>query len=46
MARDILSIPAMSAKVERLFSSTKLMIPPARNLLQPDGIKAGECVRS
>jgi hypothetical protein len=46
MARDIFSIPAMLAKVERLFSSTKLMIPPARNLLQPDGIKAGECVRS
>jgi hypothetical protein len=22
------------------------MIPPARNLLQPDGIEAGECVRS
>ena len=46
MARDIFSIPAMSAEVERLFSSTKLMIPPARNLLQPDGIEAGECVRS
>ena len=46
MARDIFSIPAMSAEVERLFSSTKLMIPPARNLLQPDGIEAGECTRS
>jgi hypothetical protein len=46
MARDICSILAMSAKVERLFSSTKLMIPPARNLLQPDGIEAGECARS
>ena len=46
MARDIYSILAMSAKVERLFSSTKLMIPPTRNLLQPDGIEAGECIRS
>ena len=46
MARDIFSIPAMSAEVERLFSSTKLMIPPARNLLQLDGIEAGECTRS
>ena len=46
MARDIFSIPAMSAEVERLFSSTKLMIPLSRNLLQPDGIEAGECVQS
>ena len=46
MARDIYSILAMSAKVERLFSSTKLMIPPTRNLLQLDGIEAGECARS
>jgi len=46
MARDIYSIPAMSAEVERLFSSTKLMIPPARNLLQADGIEAGECIRN
>lgn len=46
MARDIFSIPAMSAEVERLFSSTKLMLPPARNVLLPDGIEAGECIRS
>jgi len=46
MVRDICSIPAMSAEVERLFSSAKLMIPPARNSLQPDGIEAGECVKS
>jgi hypothetical protein len=46
MARDIFSIPAMSAEVERLFSSAKLMIPPARNLLQADGIEAGERIRS
>jgi hypothetical protein len=36
----------MSAKVERLFSSTKLMIPLARNLLQADGIEVGECIRN
>ena len=46
MARDIFSIPGMSAEVERLFSSAKLMLPPARNQLQPDGIEAGECIRS
>jgi hypothetical protein len=46
MARDIFSIPAMSAEVERLFSSTKLMLPPARNALQPDAIEVGECIRS
>jgi hypothetical protein len=44
LARDIFSIPAMSAEVERLFSSTKLMLPPTRNLLQPNGIEAGECI--
>jgi hypothetical protein len=36
----------MSAEVERLFSSTKLMIPPARNRLEPESIEAGECIRS
>ena len=46
MARDIFSIPAMSAEVERVLSSAKLMIPPSRNLLQADGIEAGECIRS
>jgi hAT family C-terminal dimerisation region len=46
MARDIFSIPGMSAEVERLFSSAKLMLPPARNQTQPDGMEAGECIRS
>ena len=46
MARDIFLILVMLAKVERLFSSIKLMILLARNLLKPDGIKAGEYVRS
>ncbi len=46
MARDIFSIPRMSAEVERLFSSAKLMIPPARNGLEIEQIEAGECIRS
>lgn len=44
MAADILSIPGMSAEVERLFSSAKLMLPPARNSLMMDGIEASECI--
>jgi hypothetical protein len=36
----------MSAEVERLFSSTKLMIPPYRSSLLPDTIEAGEYIRS
>ncbi len=39
-------IPGMSAEVERLFSSTKLMIPPYRSCLKPVSIEAGECIRS
>jgi hypothetical protein len=46
MARDIFSILVMSAEVERLFSSTKLMLPLARNALQLDAIEVGECIRS
>ena len=46
LARDIMSIPGMSAEVERLFSSAKLMLPPSRNHLAPDAIEAGECIRS
>jgi hypothetical protein len=46
MARDFFSIPGMSAKVERLFSSVKLMLPPARNNLHIESIEAGECIRS
>jgi hypothetical protein len=32
----------MSAEVERLFSSSKLMIPPHRSALEPASIEAGE----
>jgi hypothetical protein len=46
MAKDIMSIPGMSAKVERLFSSTKLMLPPSKSSLLKDRIKAAECIRS
>jgi hypothetical protein len=45
-ARDIFGIPGMSAEVERLFSSAKLMIPPHRSSLKPESIEAGECIRS
>jgi hypothetical protein len=46
MARDRFSIPGMSADVERLFSSAKLMLPASRNLREIEQIEAGECVRS
>jgi len=46
LARDVFSIPGMSAEVERLFSSAKLMIPPHRSTLEPILIEVGECIRS
>jgi len=46
MAKDIFLILGMFAKVERLFSSAKLILPLTRNQTQPDSIKAGECIRS
>ena len=45
-ARDVFGIPGMSAEVERLFSSAKLMIPPHRSSLKSESIEAGECIRS
>jgi hypothetical protein len=45
-ARDIFGIPGMLAEVKRLFSSTKPMLPPIRNRLEPAKIEAGECIRS
>ena len=44
MAYDILSIPAMSAETERVFSGTKLTISPTRNRLGEDIIEATECL--
>jgi hypothetical protein len=46
MALDILSIPAMSANPERLFSSAKLLISDLRNKLGMDIIEAFECLKS
>ena len=46
MALDILSIPAMSAGVERLFSQCKIMLTDRRNRLQIDSLQAVECIKS
>jgi hypothetical protein len=46
MALDILSIPAMSAWPERLFSSVKLCITELRNKLGMDILEAIECLKS
>jgi hAT family C-terminal dimerisation region len=46
LALDILSIPAMSADPERLFSSTKLLISYLRNKLGMDIIEAFKCLKS
>jgi hypothetical protein len=46
MASDILSIPAMSAGVERLFSQCKIMLTDRRNRLQIDSLQAVECIKS
>jgi hypothetical protein len=43
---DILSIPAISADPERLFSSAKLLISHLRNKLGMDIIEAFECLKS
>jgi hypothetical protein len=39
LARDIFGIPGMSAEVERLFSSAKLIIPPYRSSLRPKQLR-------
>jgi hypothetical protein len=46
MARDIFSIPGISAEVEQLFSNAKLFLPPSWNRLGIASIKASEYVRS
>jgi hypothetical protein len=46
MAVDILSIPAMSAEPERLFSGAKIMITDRRNRLGSDIIETLECLKS
>lgn len=46
MAIDILSIPAMSAEPERLFSGAKTTITDRRNNLGIESIQAVECLKS
>lgn len=46
MAVDILSIPAMSAEPERLFSGAKVTITDRRNRLGSDVVEALECLKS
>lgn len=46
MALNLLSIPAMSAAPERLFSSCKITITDRRNKLSVKVIEALECLRS
>jgi hypothetical protein len=46
MALDLLSIPAVSAEPERLFSSAKITIIDRKNRLQFDSIEAIECLKS
>ena len=45
-ALDILAIPAMSAEVERVFSSTGQFITDRRNRRQDDIVEAVECLKS
>lgn len=46
IALDVLSIPAMSAEPERLFSGTKITITDRRNRMGIESIKATECLKS
>ena len=46
MALDILTIPAMSAAPERLFSSANITISDRRNGLHSDTTEAIECLKS
>jgi hypothetical protein len=45
MALDLLSIPAMAAECERVFSSSKILISDHWNRLRDDIIEANECLR-
>ena len=44
MALDMLSILAMSAECERVFSSSKLMVAGGQSRLMEDVIEAGKCL--
>lgn len=45
MAIDILSIPAMSAEPERLFSGAEVTVTERRNQLEVDTIEYLECLK-
>ena len=45
-AFNVLSIPAMSAECERVFSSTGILLEPRRNRLLDDIVEANECLRA
>ena len=46
MAFDILSILAMSAELERLFSGAGIIVTERRNRLDAETIEALECLKS
>lgn len=46
MAFDLISIPAMSAEVERVFSSAKKLLTPERNALTPEHLEIYEVLRN
>ena len=46
MALDILAIPAMSSEIERVFSSSGLLLTDRRNRLKEDIIEGAECMKS
>ena len=43
---NLLSIPAMSAEYERVFSSCGLLLEPRRNRLLDDIVEANKCLRA
>ena len=46
MAFDVLSIPAMSAECERVFSQAKLVVNDTRNRMTNDTIDAIQCLKN
>lgn len=46
MALDVLSSPAMSSEIERVFSSTGRTITDLRNRLDDEVVEAIECIKS
>ena len=46
LAYSVLSIPAMSAECERVFSSSKLTVTPNRSKMSPSTLEQCECLRN